>query len=99
MVYDAYTSNRGASAVLIAAVIVLGMLMFAGCAPDAAEQPVAPPSAVDEAPAPPEQPAEESEPSAFPWLDVELEDVQTGERFRIADFRGRPVLIKSFAVW
>ena len=43
----------------------------------------------------PDEPAE----SSIAWLDSELVDVQTGETFRISDFRGRPVLVKAFAVW
>ena len=33
------------------------------------------------------------------WMDIELIDVATGETFRISDFKGKPVLIESFAVW
>lgn len=33
------------------------------------------------------------------WMDYELEDVLTGEKFRISDFQGRNVLLESFAVW
>jgi thiol-disulfide isomerase/thioredoxin len=32
-------------------------------------------------------------------MDVELADVGTGEKFRISDFKGKPVLLESFAVW
>ena len=37
--------------------------------------------------------------SELAWLQTELVDVQTGKTFRIADFKGKPVLVKSFAVW
>lgn len=33
------------------------------------------------------------------WMDIELIDVATGEPFRISDFKGKPVLMESFAVW
>lgn len=33
------------------------------------------------------------------WMDIELTDVATGQKFRISDFKGKPVLIESFAVW
>jgi len=33
------------------------------------------------------------------WINVELEDVATGEKFRISDFSNKPVLLESFAVW
>lgn len=32
-------------------------------------------------------------------MDVELTDVATGERFRISDFKGKTILLESFAVW
>lgn len=33
------------------------------------------------------------------WLDTELTDARTGKKFRISDFKGKPVLLESFAVW
>jgi len=33
------------------------------------------------------------------WMETELTDVATGEKFRISDFKGKPVLVESFAVW
>jgi cytochrome oxidase Cu insertion factor (SCO1/SenC/PrrC family) len=33
------------------------------------------------------------------WLDTELKDVVTGETFKISDFKGKPILLESFAVW
>lgn len=33
------------------------------------------------------------------WMDVELTDVLTGDKFKISDFKGKTVLIESFAVW
>ena len=33
------------------------------------------------------------------WQEVELEDVVTGDKFKISDFRGKKVLVESFAVW
>ncbi len=37
--------------------------------------------------------------SAQAWMEIELKDVRTGEAFRVSDFRGRPILLESFAVW
>jgi|GEM_PF-1659050 len=37
--------------------------------------------------------------SAQAWMDIELKDISTGEVFRVSDFRGRPILLESFAVW
>ncbi len=33
------------------------------------------------------------------WMKIELTDIATGETFRIGDFKGRPILLESFAVW
>jgi hypothetical protein len=33
------------------------------------------------------------------WTDIELTDAVTGEKFRISDYAGQPVLLHSFAVW
>jgi cytochrome oxidase Cu insertion factor (SCO1/SenC/PrrC family) len=33
------------------------------------------------------------------WMDMELTDVATGQKFRISEFKGTPVLVESFAVW
>lgn len=33
------------------------------------------------------------------WMDIELIDVATGEKFKISDFKGKPILLESFAVW
>jgi thiol-disulfide isomerase/thioredoxin len=47
---------------------------------------------------PPPAPAP-APPAASDWMDIELTDVTTGQTFRISDFRGKPVLLESFAVW
>jgi len=33
------------------------------------------------------------------WMEIELTDVATGEAFKISDFKGKPILLESFAVW
>jgi len=33
------------------------------------------------------------------WVNLELKDISTGKLFTINDFKGRPVLLESFAVW
>jgi len=33
------------------------------------------------------------------WMDFELEDVTTGETFKISDFKGKKVVLETFAVW
>ncbi len=40
-----------------------------------------------------------AEPDTPAWMNVELTDVATGDIFRISDFRGKPILLESFAVW
>lgn len=47
------------------------------------------------APAPPAP----AQPAVSAWMDVELTDVNTGQKFKISDFKGKPVLLESFAVW
>ncbi|MEX0765931.1 MAG: TlpA disulfide reductase family protein [bacterium] len=34
-----------------------------------------------------------------PWLNVELKDVVSGKTFKLADFKGKVVLIEMMAVW
>lgn len=38
-------------------------------------------------------------PTAPKWLDVPLTDVASGQTFRLSDFKGKPILLESFAVW
>ncbi len=38
-------------------------------------------------------------PTTSTWMDIELTDVATGQKFKISDFKGKPVLLESFAVW
>lgn len=33
------------------------------------------------------------------WADIKLKDINTGKKFTISDFEGKPVLIETFAVW
>ncbi|KKK84078.1 hypothetical protein LCGC14_2786990, partial [marine sediment metagenome] len=33
------------------------------------------------------------------WKNIELTDVKSGQSFKISDFKGRPILLESFAVW
>ena len=37
--------------------------------------------------------------AAEAWTDITLEDVTTGETFKISDFRGKKVVLETFAVW
>ena len=33
------------------------------------------------------------------WMNTNLKDVSTGNTFKISDFKGKPILLESFAVW
>jgi len=33
------------------------------------------------------------------WMNVELTDVNSGDIFKVSEFRGKPVLLETFAVW
>ncbi len=82
-------------------VAVLTLSMLAGCSAAESEPDVSEPDVPSETPAPDEQGSAEGEQPAaqFAWADIELTDVSTGETLRIADFSGKPVLVKTFAVW
>ncbi len=90
-------------ATTFALVVALSSLpVLVGCRADPAPPArPAPPASSDPAPdtTPAAPPAQPDDPAGLAWLDTELTDVVTGETFRISDFAGRPVLIKSFAVW
>jgi len=45
------------------------------------------------------QETEEIPEEVIDWRDYELTDVNTGETFKISDFKGTPILLESFAVW
>lgn len=87
--------------IAVCLVAVLAGVSIAGCSQDVAEPPppVTDPTEPSEPDRPTGEPAEPAAPSAIAWLDTELVDVETGETFRISDFAGTPVLVKSFAVW
>jgi thiol-disulfide isomerase/thioredoxin len=42
---------------------------------------------------------ESLESSDINWKDITLKDVRTGKSFKISDFKGKPILLESFAVW
>ncbi len=72
----------------IVVVVLVGMILFSSCA----QQAPAPPPGI---PSPPS-----GEPTTAPaWMDIELTDIATGQKFKISDFKGKPVLLESFAVW
>ncbi len=64
-------------------VAVVGIVLLGGCA----QQPP---------PAPTPTPTPQT---ASAWMDIELTDVATGQTFKISDFKGKPILLESFAVW
>lgn len=45
-------------------------------------------------------PPASEEPTVAPaWMDIVLTDVATGQKFKISDFKGKTILVESFAVW
>jgi cytochrome oxidase Cu insertion factor (SCO1/SenC/PrrC family) len=69
-------------------IIVIGIFFLSGCAQQAS-------APTPGAPLPPSE-----GPTSTPaWMDIELTDVATGETFKISDFKGKPILLESFAVW
>jgi hypothetical protein len=93
--------RRRNTAMLTLLAAVLTLLMLAGCSAAESEPDVSEPDVPSETPAPDVQDSTDGEQPAvqFAWADIELTDVLTGETLRIADFRGKPVLVKTFAVW
>lgn len=78
----------------LAMIVLISIFLVNGCTsvPDNNQTPVSSPT--------PPPPASTEGPSETPaWMDFELTNVVTGETFRISDFKGKPVLLESFAVW
>ncbi len=71
----------------ILVVALVGSILASSCAQTAPPAPTPTPT-----PTP-------TPPTATAWMDIELTDVATGQRFKISDFKGKPVLLESFAVW
>lgn len=77
-------------------------LSVSGCAtaPEPDPTPTVPPVSQEPTPAPSEAPTQVApEPSSIAWLDTDLTDAATGRRFRLSDYKGKPVLLHAFAVW
>ncbi len=66
---------------------VFGIVLWGACA-QPAPVPAPAPGSSDDGIIPPRA-----------WMDIELTDVATGEKFKISDFKGKPILLESFAVW
>ena len=73
---------------LTATAVLIGSILISSCA----QQTPAP------SPAPVPSPASAAQPRAA-WMAIELTDVITGQNFKINDFKGKTVLLESFAVW
>jgi len=69
--------------------VLLGMCSIIGLVSCIADQ-TTPSTSPTPAPAPVAVPA---------WMEIELTDVATGETFKVSDFKGKPILLESFAVW
>ncbi|MFQ6055241.1 MAG: TlpA family protein disulfide reductase [Methanosarcinales archaeon] len=46
-----------------------------------------------------EQTPQQTDNETIDWKNFELTDVATGNKFKIRDFTGKPILMESFAVW
>ena len=81
--------------------IALSLSMLAGCSAAENEPGLSEPDIPSETPAQVDQDSADGEQPAaqFAWANIELTDVLTGETLRIADFHGKPVIVKTFAVW
>ena len=75
-------------------ILFLMSSLFIGCASPASEPPEGSTSAEDTGTEPSEDTGTTPE-----WMKIELTDVVTGEKFTIDDFKGKSVLVESFAVW
>jgi hypothetical protein len=93
--------RRRYTALLTLLATVLALSMLAGCSAAESEPDVSEPDVPSETPAPDVQDSADGEQPIvqFAWADIELTDVLTGETLRIADFHGKPVIVKTFAVW
>jgi hypothetical protein len=93
--------RRRTTALLTLLATALALSMLVGCSAAESEPDVSEPDVPSETPAPDELGSADGEQPAaqFAWADIELTNVSTGETLRIADFRGKPVLVKTFAVW
>lgn len=79
----------------VACIIILTGCATPSPAPDAEPAPVP-----DVEPEPEPTPMPDGETVMVPaWMETELTDVATGQKFKISDFQGRPILLESFAVW
>ena len=71
-------------------VVIAGVMMLTGCATPSSEP------APDVEPTPEPTPIPDSEPVRIPaWMEIELTDVATGQKFKISDFQGRPMLLEA----
>jgi len=72
--------------------LLLSFFLFLGCAKPAIQEDE---QYFDSTPAQEQLPTVTS----TVWMNISLVDVRTGELFKISDFKGKPVLLESFAVW
>ncbi|MBI3040141.1 MAG: redoxin family protein, partial [Chloroflexi bacterium] len=68
----------------MAVAALIGIVFVSSCAQPAPPAPAPLPEEATVAPA---------------WMEIELTDVASGQKFRISDFKGKPILLESFAVW
>ena len=76
------------SIIIIAVVLVLGFVIFNSNSNNSGSSGSTPNEAI-----------KEEKIIAGNWIDFELTDIRTGEKFKISDLNNKPVLLESFAVW
>lgn len=79
--------------------LLLGTTLVAGCSSPPGSTSPARPLADAPAQTATQTPGASTQDSSRAWLDAELTDVSSGKKFRLSDFKGRPVLLHAFAVW
>ncbi len=90
IIYGGLIIGRDFLSIRFISLIFIGLLLFAaGCVEEGAEEG--------------EETGEvgETGESSLPadWKDYELVDTRTGETFSVSEFKGKPVLLETFAVW
>jgi thiol-disulfide isomerase/thioredoxin len=82
----------------LTALLVLAALLAAGCVagPETPVNEGAPPATDSTPPADGTPP---TTPTVTDWRDVSLKDVNTGQGFKISDFKGKVVILETMAVW
>lgn len=88
----------------IGVAVLLGAVALSGCSserPAGVSELSRTPSATSTEASTPTEPTVTAKPSRskIAWLDLWLTDAITGRKFRLAAYKGKPILLHPFAVW